>query len=236
MDPPSVTGGQTAWFVEDHVVSNSTDPTLPAELNINPATTLAILWIGTNDLGIHALLAPDNYTAPYAPATPPLAPGDDNATTINDLAACQLQHIRTLHDDHGVRNFLLLSTIPLHLTALYAANDSGTIYWPQRHDGKAWNLHMYHMAHALNGLVRQGVERLDERWADARADFFDTYTFFEELYLHPGQSFNGSVPANVTGHCHQCPDAGDWRSCGMCVSLPLPAPRSSALSADRASE
>ena len=212
MTPPSVTDGQTAWFVEDHVLSNTT---VPATLDINPASTLAILWIGTNDLGIHALLAPDNYTAPYAPAIPPLAPGEDNATTINDLASCQLQHVERLHAHYGVQNFLLLSTIPLHLAALYAANDSGTIYWPEKHDGQAWNLNMYHMENALNGLVRNGVERLDERWADASVEFFNTYAFFEELYLHPTRYFNGSIPANVTGHCHQCPDANDWRACGM---------------------
>jgi len=212
---PDVSGGQLAWFVQDHVLANSSSPNKPAQLDISGQSALAIIWVGTNDLGIHSLLQPDNYTAPYAPAIPPLTPGNDNATTINDLARCQLAQVQTLYSQYGIKNFLILSTIPLHLTALYAANDSGTIYYPETHDGRAWNLNMYHMENALNGFLDAGVGTLGAQLPDASVSFFNTYKFFEQLYLYPEQYYNGSIPASVTGHCHQCPNASDWRECGM---------------------
>lgn len=214
LGPPDVSGQQLEWFVQDHVLTNASRHG-PVRLDIDGGSTLAIIWIGTNDLGIHSLLEPDNYTAPYAPAIPPLAPGNDNATTIEDLANCQLSTVTNLYEEYGVRNFLVLSTIPLHLTRLYAPIDEGTIYWPQTHDGKAWNLNIYHMANALNSMLRSGIGGLTHQYRQANVQFFNTYSFFEQLYLHPQKYFNGSMPVNVTGHCHQCPNASDYHYCGM---------------------
>lgn len=142
---PAVSGGQLAWFVEDHVQANATHHR-PAKLDIPGSETLAILFVGTNDLGIHSLLAPNATEGtpyypnvpPYTPAIPPLAPGNDNATTLPDLVECQLGTFKRLYD-YGVRNFLVLSLVPLHLTRLYAPIDDGTIYWPSAHDGASWN-------------------------------------------------------------------------------------------------
>ncbi|CAH0044984.1 unnamed protein product [Clonostachys solani] len=201
---PAVSGGQLAWFVEDHVLSNGTGH-IPPKLDIPGANTLAIIWVGTNDLGLHSLLAPNATEGrtywpnipPLTPAVPPIAAGNDNATTMLDLADCQLGSLQKLYD-YGVRNFLLLSTIPLHLTKLYSAVDDP----------------MFQYANALNALLQVGVRSFSQK-RDARIEYFDTYRFFEEIYLNPDQYFNGTAPANVTGHCHQCPNATDWRYCGV---------------------
>lgn len=69
----------------------------------------------------------------------------------------------------------------------------------------------------MNALLKAGISELRGNIAPkgGKIEFFDTYRFFEELYLHPQQYFNGSIPANVTGHCHQCSNATDWHYCGM---------------------
>jgi len=41
------------------------------------------------------------------------------------------------------------------------------------------------------------------------------YGFFEEMYYNPTRYFNGSIPANVTGHCHQCPVPSNYSYCGI---------------------
>lgn len=73
---------------------------------------------------------------------------------------------------------------------------------------------MFQYANALNALLQMGVRSFSQK-RDARIEYFDTYRFFEEIYLNPDQYFNGTAPANVTGHCHQCPNATDWRYCGV---------------------
>ena len=219
---PDVREGQLAWFVQDHVLKNAT-PRHSAKLDIAGASTLAVIWIGTNDLGIHSLLDP-NASAPYigdipplTPAIPPLSPGSDNATTLLDLADCQLDTFRTLYHHYGLRKLLVMAVAPLHLTRLYAPIDSGVIYWPETHDGKSWNRQMFQMVNAVNSFLKTGVKMLQGEFArgGGSVEYFDTYRFFEELYLHPTKYFNGSIPANVTGHCHQCPNASDFHFCGM---------------------
>lgn len=39
--------------------------------------------------------------------------------------------------------------------------------------------------------------------------YFDTYSLFEEIYSHPEDYFNGSIPANVTGY------VDDMKYCGQ---------------------
>lgn len=219
---PAASEGQLAWFVQDHVLANST-PHHPAKLDIPGGETLGVIWIGTNDIGIHSLLAPNGSYNPYWPnvppftaAIPPLAPGDDNATTLLDLADCQLDLFKGMYRNYGVKNFLVLSMIPLQLTRLYAPLDSGTIYWPDTHDGASWNRQVFQMVNAINSFLKAGVKMMQAEFGHSGTiEYFDTYKFFEELYLHPTKYYNGSIPANVTGHCHQCPNASDWHYCDM---------------------
>ncbi|KAH7305576.1 hypothetical protein B0I35DRAFT_492983 [Stachybotrys elegans] len=219
---PAVSGGQLAWFVQYHVLANATH-NQPPKLDIRGSETLAIVWIGTNDLGAHSLLAPNPREGssfwpnapPLSPAVPPIAPGNDNATTMLDLVDCQLGSLWKLWD-YGVRNFLVLSTIPLHLTPLYSITDEPTIYWPEPHDGASWHRQMFQNANSLNDLMRVSIRDAQKEMSrkGGRIEFFDTYKFFQELYISPQNYFNGTAPVNVTGHCRQCPNA-TWTMCGI---------------------
>ncbi|KAJ6562874.1 hypothetical protein DFH09DRAFT_1315935 [Mycena vulgaris] len=70
--------------------------------------------------------------------------------------------------------------------------------------------------HTVNALIRSGVAVLNQEWrGSATVDIFDTYSLFEDMYNEPTKWFNGSISANSTGHCHQCPDPDDFRQCGV---------------------
>ncbi len=193
---PDVSSGQYAWFVQDHVAHNGT---AHQRLLLDPASFVVVMWVGTNDVGIGNFVTNDQ--------------AEDVA--LPDVADCQLNTLRALHA-LGARRFVLNSLIPLQLTKLYSNSSDPTIYYPSPHNGTAWHRSMYNLVHSLNRMLGDGVRALNEEWrGDGSVEWFDTYGFFEEMYDNPTQHFNGSIPANVTGHCHQCPDADDWRQCGM---------------------
>ncbi|KAF8310069.1 hypothetical protein DL93DRAFT_2169916 [Clavulina sp. PMI_390] len=191
---PDVLYGQTAWFVQDHVIGNNThNPTL----DIPPDETMAILWVGTNDVGIY------NF----------ITSGELHNMSFPDVADCQMQTLEKLHSV-GVRNFIVMSMIPLQITGLYRNASDPIIYWPWVHDGNVWNQGAYNAPRTINRLVQDGITSLQQKWSDSKIEYFNTYDFFFELYDNPTKYFNGSIPANVTGHCHQCPNATDWHYCG----------------------
>ncbi|KAJ8077581.1 hypothetical protein PM082_002013 [Marasmius tenuissimus] len=193
---PDVLTGQQAWFIEDHITEYGTPR---QKLHLDPQSFVVIIWVGTNDVGIHSILTSD---------TPTLV-------SLADVADCQLNSIRKMHK-LGARKFILNSLIPLHQTRLYADSDEGTIYWPDPHNGTVWNKGVYNLVHSLNRMLNDGVQNLNREWkGDGKVEWFDTYRFFEDVYNNPERYFNGSIPANVTGHCHQCPDPHDWRLCDI---------------------
>ncbi|KAJ7157943.1 GDSL lipase/esterase [Mycena crocata] len=178
---PDVIGGQTEWFIQDHVSNNGTKH---QKLNMDPSEFVVIIFIGTNDIGISSFIT------------------DDQSPQIS------------LADARGAS--FVNSLIPLQLTRLYANSSAPTIYFPGPHDGSAWNKLMFNFVHSVNALVRSGVEALSREWrGSATVDVFDTYGFFEDMYNEPTRWFNGSIPANMTGHCHQCPDPDDFMQCGV---------------------
>jgi phospholipase/lecithinase/hemolysin len=193
---PDVSTGQQAWFIQDHIVNNGT---ARQRLTLNPANFVVIIYIGTNDLGIRSFLTNDQAAN----------------VSLPDVADCQLSALRQMHA-LGARRFILNSLVPLQLTRLYANSSAPTIYWPYVHDGNAWNKGIYNLVHSMNRMLRDGVNKLNMEWhGNGRIEWFSTYNLFEEMYAHPTRYFNGSVPANVTGHCHQCPQPNDYTQCGM---------------------
>jgi phospholipase/lecithinase/hemolysin len=193
---PDVIGGQTDWFIQDHVSNNGTKH---QKLDMDPSEFVVVVFIGTNDVGIHSFVTDD----------------ESPQVSLADLAGCQLQTIRNLYA-LGARRFIVNSLIPLQITRLYSNSSDPTIYFPAPHDGVAWNKRIFNFVHTMNALIRGGVAALSAEWrGTATVDVFDTYGFFEDMYNEPAKWFNGSIPANVTGHCHQCPDPNDFRQCGM---------------------
>lgn len=193
---PDVIGGQTDWFIQDHVSNNGTKH---QKLDMYPSEFVVIIFVGTNDVGVHSFVTDD----------------ENPQVSLVDLAGCQLQTIRNLYS-LGVWRFIINSLILLQITRLYSNSSDPTIYFPAPHDGVAWNKRIFNLVHSLNALIRGGVDTLSEEWRDtATVDMFDTYGLFEDMYNKPEKWFNGSIPPNVTGHCHQCPDPTDFTQCGM---------------------
>ncbi|KAJ7030105.1 GDSL lipase/esterase [Mycena alexandri] len=194
---PDVIGGQTDWFIQDHVSNNGTKH---QKLDMDPAEFVVIIYVGTNDVGLNSFVT-DNQSA---------------TVSLADLAGCQLQTLRNLYA-LGARRFIVNSMIPLQLTRLYANISAPTIYYPSPpHDGVVWNKRIFNFVHTMNTLLKNGVDALSQEWqGSATVDMFNTYGLFEDMYNDPTKWFNGSIPANVTGHCHQCPDANDFRQCGI---------------------
>ncbi|KAF8208143.1 GDSL-like Lipase/Acylhydrolase-domain-containing protein [Mycena galopus ATCC 62051] len=184
---PDVIGGQTDWFIQDHVSNNGTKN---QKLDMDPSEFVVIIFIGTNDVGVNSFVTDS----------------ENPQVSFVDLVDCQLTTIRNLYA-LGARRFIL--------TRLYSNSSDPTIYYPAPHDGVAWNKRIYNFVQSMNALIRAGVAALSREWPSATLDVFDTYGFFEEMYNHPAQFFNGSIPANVTGHCHQCPDPNNFTFCGI---------------------
>ncbi|KAJ6562881.1 GDSL lipase/esterase [Mycena vulgaris] len=193
---PDVIGGQTDWFILDHVSNNGTKH---QKLDMDPSEFVVVIFIGTNDIGVHSFVTDD----------------ESSQVSLVDVAGCQLQAIRNLYA-LGARRFIVNSLTPLQLTRLYSNSSVPTIYFPAPHDGVAWNKRMLNFVHTVNALIRSGVAALNQEWrGSATVDIFDTYSLFEDMYNEPTKWFNGSIPANSTGHCHQCPDPDDFRQCGV---------------------
>ncbi|KAJ7085374.1 hypothetical protein B0H15DRAFT_988213, partial [Mycena belliarum] len=193
---PDVIGGQTDWFILDHVSNNGTKH---RKLDMHPSEFVVIIFVGTNDIGIHSFITDDQNIQ----------------VSLASLADCQLQTVRKLYA-LGARRFIVNSLIPLQLTRLYSNLSAPTIYFPDPHDSTAWNKRMFNFVHSLNVLIRGGVEALSREWAgSATLEVFNTHKLFEDMYNEPAKWFNGSIPANSTSHCHQCPDPEDYRQCGI---------------------
>ncbi|KAF5361189.1 hypothetical protein D9758_009023 [Tetrapyrgos nigripes] len=194
-----VARGQQDWFILDHVIANGTSH---QKLHLNPDQFVVIIWIGTNDVGINSFVT------------------DSQKSNISlaDLAQCQINALRRMHS-LGARQFILNSLIPLQITKLYSNSSDPVIYWPEEHDGPAWNKRMFNFVTTLNTLLKSGINNLNAEWkcsgTGGFVEYFDTYGFFEELYYNPNAYYNGSIPANVTSWCHKCPNPLDYHFCGI---------------------
>jgi len=175
---PDVLGGQTDWFIQDHIVSGSKKQ----RLGIDPDEFVVIIYIGTNDVGRKTFI-----TDSQSPNV-----------SLADIAHCQLHALRQLHA-LGARHFILNSMIPLQLTKLYSNSSDPSIYSPTPHDGPTWHRRMFNFVQTMNTMLRSGVEALRAEWGhSATVHMFDTYEFFEEMYNHPGQSLR-SGPGSTRG-------------------------------------
>jgi phospholipase/lecithinase/hemolysin len=161
---PDVIGGQTDWFIQDHVSNNGTKH---QKLDMDPSEFVVIIFVGTNDVGVHSFVTDDQ--------NPQLS--------LVDLAGCQLQTIRNLYA-LGARRFIVNSLIPLQLTRLFSNSSEPTIYFPSPHDGVAWNKRMFNFVHSLNAVIRSGVAALSQEWrGTATVDVFDTYHLFQQMFF-----------------------------------------------------
>jgi hypothetical protein len=119
---------------------------------LNPKETIYTLWIGTNDLGVSALLT------------------EKQKASLVDVTACMVNWVKTLYDN-GARNFLFqnasiltfvmndlvmnfLQMIPLETVPIYSANSYPNRFWTLPRNTTEWSLFMREMVLSGNQLTK----------------------------------------------------------------------------------
>jgi len=173
---PSVFESQLpAYFSE---VANHT-------LSLNPEETIYTLWIGTNDVGVSALLT-----------------GSDDAS-ISNVTTCMVNWVQTLYES-GARNFIFQNMIPLELTILYSADSYPNIYWDTNRNTTEWNVLMTELVLSGNELTQLKLEALLPHIPGAHVAHFDSHGLFQDIFNSPAEFLNGTAPLNVTGCVNSC--------------------------------
>lgn len=124
---------------------------LPAYLNetrngtleLNPDETIYTIWIGTNDLGVNALL-----TGSDAPDT-----------SIVQVRQCTVDVLKILYES-GARNFIMQNMLPLDLTILYSNYSYPNRYWDLERNTTEWNVYMKELVRAGNEITSLMLEAL----------------------------------------------------------------------------
>ncbi|KAJ7051151.1 GDSL lipase/esterase [Mycena amicta] len=186
---PPVTENQLPLYFTE--VANGT-LRLPAD------ETIYTLWIGTNDLGVSALL-----TGSDAP----------NVSLV-DVTECMVDWLKTLYAG-GARNFIFQNMIPLELTILYNANSYPNRYWSFPRNTTEWSILMTEMTRSGNKLTELMLQALAATLHDAHIAIFDSHSLFQDMFNHPADYLNGTAPLNVTGAWNACvaPLGGGPLSC-----------------------
>ncbi|KAF7321510.1 Carbohydrate esterase family 16 protein [Mycena kentingensis (nom. inval.)] len=163
------------------------DEIVNGTLHLPPAQTIYTLWIGTNDLGVSALL-----TGSVEPSV-----------SLVDVTECMVNWLKTLYA-HGARNFIFQNMIPLELTILYAADSYPNRYWSFPRNTTEWSILMKEMSRSGNRMTELMLEALTPTLHDAHIAIFDSHSLFQDMFDHPELYLNGTAPLNVTGCWNAC--------------------------------
>ncbi|RPD58829.1 GDSL lipase/acylhydrolase [Lentinus tigrinus ALCF2SS1-7] len=156
-------------------------------LRLNPEDTMYTLWIGTNDVGVGALL------------TGSQAPG----VTVVDTVACAVNWIKVLYAS-GARNFIFQNMIPLETTPLYAADSWPNRYWTAQRNTTEWSVFMKELTTSGNEIAKLMLQALAPTLHGAHLGLFDSHSLFADMFARPQLYLNGTAPLNVTGAVHAC--------------------------------
>jgi len=165
------------YFAE---VSNKT-------LKLNPEETIFTLWIGTNDVGVSALLTGHGT----------------KGVTIVDTVSCAINWVKVLYQS-GARNFLFQNMIPLQNTILYSANSYPNRYWTAPHNATEWSVFMTELTTSGNEIAKLMLQALPASLPGAHIGLFDSHSLFTDIIAHPKNYLNGTAPPNVTGAIRSC--------------------------------
>lgn len=168
-----------AYFAE---VDNGT---LPADVTAD--NTLYTLWIGTNDVGANALLT---------------GQGIDGATIV-DTVGCAVDWVQVMYE-HGARNFLFQSMIPLETAPMYSPNAYPTKFYTAPKNATEWSVLMKELTTAGNKIAELLLKQLAPSLEGASVGFFDSHALFADIYANPSAYLNGTAPLNVTGAAFAC--------------------------------
>ncbi|KDR79521.1 hypothetical protein GALMADRAFT_63124 [Galerina marginata CBS 339.88] len=152
---------------------------------LNPEQTIYTLWIGTNDVGVNALLT-----------------GSDKASLV-DVTTCMTNWVERLYDS-GARNFLFQNMIPLETVPLYAPGSYPNRYWNRERNTTEWNVFMAELVLSGNALTKLMLQALTPTLPGAHIGIFDSHSLFADMFAHPELYLNGTAPLNVTGAVDSC--------------------------------
>ncbi|KAH9916237.1 hypothetical protein B0H21DRAFT_781973 [Amylocystis lapponica] len=175
---PPVFGSQLPTYFAE--VANGT-------LKLNPEETVYTLWIGTNDVGVGALL------------TGSQTPG----VTLVDTIDCAVNWISVMYES-GARNFVFQNMLPLERTILYSADSYYNRYWTEQRNSTEWNVFMHEITNTGNNLSLLKVQALVPSLPGAHVGYFDSYGLISDIIDYPQNYLNGSAPYNVTGCINSC--------------------------------
>ena len=153
------------------------------------------IFIGTNDLGVDAFLTDSQVLG----------------KVLTDYTDCVYTVLDGLYAN-GARIFVLMNTIPLQLTALYA-NDTlhgvyDNQYWPMAPANKtqvAETMHEY--TTSVNNIYKYQTPfeaLVAKRYPGASFANFDVWSLISDIYDSPSTYLNGTQPLTVEGYEHHC--------------------------------
>lgn len=191
---PSLTEYEIPTFQKE---ATTTDLYGPNGSNRRADNTVYSFWIGTNDLGVNALL------------TDSQKPG----TNLSTFVECVFSAMDGVYASGG-RYFVLFNEAPLQLSPLYGMPDVGGLavshYWPDKPSNTTEiSQKMLEYTVAANALFSYMVPYdllLANRYPGAEIVLFDVHSLLTDIYYNPGAYLK--APANATGFVHQCDITG----------------------------
>jgi len=193
---PGVIEYEVPAFLADVSYVNTSTGTNTLYTDRYDNNTVYSIWIGTNDLGVGALLQDTQLVA-------------TNITTFTD---CIFQTFDSLYSAGG-RYFILMNTAPLQLSPLYAVPSAGGVGNNQYFKNKdSYNLteisfKMEEYTLTTNQIWKYQVPYellIAQRYPGASIAIYDVHTLLTDVYNNPSAYLNGSSPANSTGYFHHC--------------------------------
>ncbi|KAG8740521.1 hypothetical protein FRC12_015973 [Ceratobasidium sp. 428] len=145
------------------------------------------IWIGTNDVGLGALL------------TDPL-----KDVSIVNTTACVFDWVQKLYDQ-GARNFLLQNMTPMWLLPLYSPTGYDSKYWDKiPRNQTEWSIFIAELVRAGNELQALRTKYIaPTQFPGARFGIFDAHRLFKDIYEKP-QDYLVGPTYNVTGVIQDC--------------------------------
>ncbi|KAF2152059.1 carbohydrate esterase family 16 protein [Myriangium duriaei CBS 260.36] len=194
-DFPDVEGYEIPAFLADKAY---TDPSTGKPfLTVPPQNTVYSMFIGTNDLGVDALL------------TDSQVPG----TNITSYIDCVFSQLSRLYQT-GARYFVIQNVVPLQLSPLYGLPSAGGVaadnYWPNKSSEVNVTAASYRMLEevvTVNEIyaLRTAVEvQLQHKFPGAHFALMSMYDLVNDIYHDPGRFLNGTTALSVDTPYDKC--------------------------------
>ncbi|KAF2674234.1 hypothetical protein BT63DRAFT_435380 [Microthyrium microscopicum] len=192
---PIPNGPKMAGVQEDEIPGFMADKAFKKDgkdfLNdIDPASTVYTIWIGTNDLGAGGYLTDEQ------------APGK----TVLDYVECVYSAFDKLYAAGG-RKFILINNVPLDKTPLYTLpkGQGADQFYPTKPSDptqlKAANTKVGGEVKTANDafLAKTQKDVVTKRYPGADMVVYNVHKLFEDIISSPKDYLNGTEPPNVTG-------------------------------------